>query len=52
VVTDAGHVYTKFDLFRAQAKADVIVRLLEAMKVVKKRPRHKKKPRRSQIRKK
>jgi competence protein ComFB len=40
VVTDLGGVYTKLYQFKAQAKADAAVRLVEAARVVKANPRH------------
>jgi competence protein ComFB len=40
VVTDLGGVYTKLYQFKAQAKADATVLLVEAARVVKANPRH------------
>lgn len=40
VVTFLGNVYTKLNQLKAQARTDIIVQLMEAAKVVGKRPRH------------
>ena len=40
VVTYLGNVYTKFEQLQVQARADIIVKLMEAAKVVKAKPRH------------
>lgn len=40
VVTDFGEVMTQFDLQSSQWRADVMVALLKAMEMVKKKPRH------------
>jgi len=40
VVTDLGNVYTKLNQLQAQSQADIVVKLLEAAKVVKAKPRH------------
>ncbi|NQT89982.1 MAG: late competence development ComFB family protein [Candidatus Omnitrophica bacterium] len=40
VATDLGNVYTKLHQVKAQAKTDIVVRLMEAAKVVKENPRH------------
>ncbi|MDP6685963.1 MAG: late competence development ComFB family protein [Candidatus Omnitrophota bacterium] len=40
VVTVLGNVYTKLHQLKAQSKADITVQLMEAVKVIKKSPRH------------
>ena len=40
VVTTLGHVYTKMNQIKVQAKADIVVQLMQAAKVVKEKPRH------------
>lgn len=40
VVTFLGNVYTKLNQLKAQTMADIIVRLMEAAKVVSGKPRH------------
>ena len=40
VVTDLGHVYTKLNQLKTQAKADIVVQLMDAAKMVKANPRH------------
>ncbi len=40
VVTDLGYAYTKLNQLKSQAKADVIVFLMQAAEIVKESPRH------------
>lgn len=40
VVTDLGMVYTKFDGLKTQTRTDVVVQLINAAKIIKKKPRH------------
>ncbi len=40
VVTKFGSVYTKINQLKAQTRADVVVQLMGAAKVVKGKPRH------------
>ncbi len=40
VVTSLGHIYTKMNQLKTQTRADILVRLLEAAKVVRGKPRH------------
>jgi competence protein ComFB len=40
VVTDLGSAYTKLDQLKTQSRADILVRLMEASEVVRKKPRH------------
>lgn len=40
VTTDLGNVYTKFHQLKLQSRADIIVQLTEAARVVKENPRH------------
>lgn len=41
VVTPKGYAYARVDELQAQCRADAIIAVTRAMKVVKKRPRHK-----------
>jgi competence protein ComFB len=43
VVTDVGYVYTKVNELVSQFKADIAVAVTNAMKVVRKNPRHEEK---------
>lgn len=40
VVTDMGYVYTKVNELESQFKADVTVAVTNALKIVRKKPRH------------
>ncbi len=40
VVTELGSIYTKAHQLKAQVRADAVVQLMAASKVVKKKPRH------------
>lgn len=40
VVTDMGYIYTKINELECQFKADIAVAVTNAMKVVRKKPRH------------
>ncbi|MFA4888828.1 MAG: late competence development ComFB family protein [Candidatus Omnitrophota bacterium] len=40
VATELGNVYTNLNQLKAQSRADIIVQLMEAAKVVKEKPRH------------
>jgi len=40
VATDLGNAYTKLSQLKVQARTDIIVQLMEALKVVKANPRH------------
>ena len=40
VATGSGAIYTKLEQLKAQSRADVVMKLMEAAKVVKAHPRH------------
>ena len=40
ITTDLGNAYTKMNQLRAQTQADITVKLMEAAKIIKKKPRH------------
>lgn len=40
VATELGNIYTHLNQLKAQSRADIIVQLMEAAKVVKAKPRH------------